>query len=122
MRKSISPRTEQHNQQSSCLPRTAIRLLSTIISNLAAGKSIAIILSDTAVGTQEAADYLNVSRPYVIRLLEKGKLPFSKVGALRRIKVSDLIGYQKKMRATRRKQLNFLARQAQELCLGYSNA
>ena len=113
--------TLQHNQQSLRLPRKAISLLSTIISNMAAGKSMAIILSDTAVGTQEAADYLEVSRPYVVRLLEKGEIPFSKVGSHRRIKVSDLVTYQKKMKTIRRKQLNFLARQAQDLHLGYAN-
>jgi excisionase family DNA binding protein len=113
--------TLQHNQQSLRLPRKAISLLSTIISNMAAGKSMAIIMSDTAVGTQEAADYLDVSRPYVVRLLEKGEIPFSKVGTHRRIKVGDLVSYQKKMKAKRRKQLSFLAQQAQELNLGYSN-
>ena len=82
---------------------------------------MAIILSDTTVGTQEAAGYLDASRPYVVRLLEKGEIPFSKVGTHRRIKVSDLVAYQKKMKATRKKQLNFLAQQAQDLSLGYSN-
>jgi len=113
--------TLQHNHESLQLPRKALTLLSTIISNMAAGKSMAIILADAAVGTQEAADYLDVSRPYVVRLLEKGKIPFSKVGTHRRIKVSDLVAYQKKMKATRKKHLNFLAQQAQELRLGYSN-
>ena len=113
--------TLQHNHESFRLPRKAFILLSTIISNMAAGKSMAIILADAAVGTQEAADYLDVSRPYVVRLLEKGEIPFSKAGTHRRIRVSDLVAYQKKMKATRKKHLNFLARQAQELSLGYSN-
>lgn len=113
--------TLEYNRESLRLPSKAISLLSAIISNMAAGKSMALILSDTTVGTQEAADYLEVSRPYVVRLLEKGEIPFSKVGTHRRIKVSDLVAYQKKMKATRRKQLNFLAKQAQELNLGYSN-
>ncbi|HMI60741.1 MAG TPA: helix-turn-helix domain-containing protein [Puia sp.] len=113
--------TLQDSHESLRLPGKALGLLSTIISNMAAGKSMAIILSDATIGTQEAAGYLEVSRPYVVRLLEKGEIPFSKVGTHRRIKISDLVAYQKKMRATRRKQLNFLARQAQELNLGYSN-
>ena len=113
--------TLQDNHESLRLPRKAIALLSTIISNMAAGKSMAIILADAAVGTQEAADYLDVSRPYVVRLLEKGEIPFSKVGTHRRVKVSDLVAYQKKMKATRKKHLNFLAQQAQDLSLGYSN-
>ena len=113
--------TLQHSNDPLRLPNKAISLLSTIITNMAAGKSMAIILSDTNIGTQEAANYLDVSRPHVVRLLEKGEIPFSKAGTHRRIKVSDLVAYQKKMKATRRKQLNFLAQQAQELGLGYSN-
>jgi excisionase family DNA binding protein len=113
--------TLQHSSEPLRLPSKVISLLSTIISNMAAGKSMAIILSDTTVGTQEAANYLEVSRPHVVRLLEKGEIPFSKVGSHRRIKVSDLVAYQKKMRAIRKKQLNFLAKQAQGLGLGYSN-
>jgi len=67
------------------------------------------IFSNITIGTQEAANYLDLSRPRLVRLLEKGEIPFSKVGAHRLIKVSDLIRYQKKMKVTRRKQLNFLA-------------
>ena len=103
------------------LPRRAVSLLNTILSNMAAGKSMALILSDTSIGTQEAAEFLEVSRPYIVRLLENGEIPFSKVGTHRRIKTSDLVAYQKKMKSTRRKQLNFLTQQAQELNLGYSN-
>jgi excisionase family DNA binding protein len=103
------------------LPSKVLGLLSAIVSNMAAGKSMAIILSDATIGTQEAADYLDVSRPYIVRLLEKGEIPFSKVGTHRRIKVSDVIAYQKKTKVKRRKQLNFLAQQAQDLDMGYSN-
>jgi excisionase family DNA binding protein len=103
------------------LPRKAVNLLNTILSNMAAGKSMALILSDTSIGTQEAAEFLEVSRPYVVRLLENGEIPFSKAGTHRRVKISDLVAYQKKMKSTRRKQLNFLTQQAQELNLGYSN-
>ena len=113
--------TLEHSHETVRLPRKAISLLSTILSNMAAGKSMALISSDATIGTQEAADFLEVSRPYIVRLLEKGEIPFSKVGTHRRIKVSDLVVYQKKMNFTRSKQLNFLAKQAQELNLGYSN-
>lgn len=113
--------TLENNHESLRLPSKAINLLSTIISNMAAGKSMALILSDASVGTQEAADYLEVSRPYLVRLLEKGEIPFSKAGTHRRIRVSDLVTYQKKMKATRKKQLNSLVKQAQEFNLGYSN-
>ena len=118
--KSIEIRLE-HSRETVRVPRKAISLLNAILSNMAAGKSMALILSDTSIGTQEAADFLEVSRPYVVRLLEKGEILFSKAGTHRRIKISDLLAYQKKMKSSRRKQLKFLARQAQELNLGYSN-
>ena len=60
------------------LPRRAVSLLNAILSNMAAGKSMALILSDTTIGTQEAAEFLEVSRPYVVRLLENGEIPFRK--------------------------------------------
>jgi excisionase family DNA binding protein len=113
--------TLQHSKESLRIPSKAIDLLSIIISHMAEGRSMALILADTTIGTQEAADYLEVSRPYVVALLEKGEIPFSKAGTHRRIKVSDLVAYQKKMKVTRKKQLNFLAQQAQDLDLGYSN-
>jgi excisionase family DNA binding protein len=111
----------ENSHETIWLPTKAISLLSKIRSNMAAAKSMALILSDADIGTQEAADFLDMSRPYVVRLLENGEIPFSKVGTHRRIQVSDLLAYQKKMKSTWRKQLNFLARQAQELNLGYSN-
>ena len=91
--------TLQHSHETVRLPKKAVSLLHAILSNMAAGKSMALILSDRAIGTQEAADFLEVSRPYVVRLLEKGKIPFSKVGTHRRIKISDLAAYQKKMKS-----------------------
>ena len=60
------------------LPRRAVSLLNTILSNMAAGKSMALILSDTTIGTQKAAEFLEVSRPYVVRLLENGEILFRK--------------------------------------------
>src|SRR3569833_1778124 len=83
------------------LPSKVLSLLSAIVSNMAAGKSMAKILSDATIGTQEAAEKKNVSRPFIVRLLEKGEIPYSKVGTHRRIKVSDVIAYQKKTKAKR---------------------
>jgi len=88
---------------------------------MATGKSKDSIFSHSTIGTQEAANYLDLSRPHIIRLLEMGEIPYSKAGTHMRIKPIDLVEYQKKMEITRRKQLNFLAKQAQELNLGYSN-
>jgi len=101
------------------IPKKAILLLFDIIRNMADGKSVALILADAEISTQQAADMLHVSRPHVVKLLEEGAIPFKKVGAHRRITIKDLIEYEEKVKENRSKQLDFLARQAQELNLGY---
>lgn len=94
-------------------------MMAEILSGMSVGRSMAVIQTVMEVSTQEAADFLEVSRPHVVRLLEKGDIPFTKAGTHRRIKISDLIAYQKTLKATRKKQLKFLTKQAQELNLDY---
>lgn len=101
------------------IPKKALLLLSVILQNMAEGKSISIIPSDSEISTQQAADMLNVSRPHLIKLLEAGLIPFKKVGSHRRILLQDIITYEKKLNIERDKQLDFLANQAQDLNLGY---
>ena len=72
------------------------------------------------IDAKKAADCLNVSISHLLRLLDKGENPFTRVGNRRGIKMSDLKDYQKRMKSIRQKQLNFLCKQAQELSLGYS--
>jgi excisionase family DNA binding protein len=101
------------------IPRKALTLLFEILSNMAQGKSITLIPSDTEVSTQQAADMLKVSRPHLVKLLEEGAIPFKKVGTHRRIELKDLITYERKFKENRNEKLDFLAKQAQELNLGY---
>jgi excisionase family DNA binding protein len=86
---------------------------------MAEGKSLTLIPSDSEVSTQQAADILNVSRPHLVKLLEKGYIPFKKVGSHRRIELKDIVTYEEKQKKNRKDQLDFLSRQAQELNLGY---
>ncbi len=67
--------------------------------------------------TQDVADYLNVSRPYVVKLIESGKLPARLVGTRRRVSFADLIKFDQEDRKTRRAALDELARIDQELKL-----
>lgn len=67
-----------------------------------------------ALTTQEAANILDVSRPYLIKLLEAGKIPFVRVGQHRRIRVNDLANYQKEREIEQEKSLHALARLSQE--------
>ena len=101
------------------LPQAALRLLQTILAQMAEGNSITIIPNHAELTTQQAADFLSVSRPYLIGLLEKGEVPFRKVGTHRRILFSDLTAYQKEAKEAQRYALDELTAQAQELGMGY---
>ncbi len=101
------------------IPKKAFHLLVEILNNMAEGKSITLIPSDTEISTQQAADMLNVSRPHIVKLLESRIIPFKKVGTHRRIELKHLLDYEKKLKENRKQQLDFLEKQAQELNLGY---
>ena len=99
--------------------KKALNLLAVIIQNMAEGKTISIIPSHSELSTQQAADMLHVSRPYFIKLLEMGKIPFLKVGSHRRVLLKDVKAYEAQLAKEREIQLDFLAEQAQHLNLGY---
>jgi len=101
------------------VPERALFLLEEILENMAAGKTITLIPSDSELSTQQAAEMLQVSRPHLVKLLEEGEIPFKKVGSHRRIRLDDLTAYSTRLKKTRSEKLAFLAKQAQELNLGY---
>jgi len=86
---------------------------------IANGNAVTLIPIHAELTTQEAANLLNVSRPYLIQLLEKGKIRFRKVGRHRRILFADILKYQEKSDDKSRKAREALIKQAQELDLGY---
>lgn len=101
------------------LPTAAVRLLVDILAELAEGNAVKVIPIHAEVTTQEAADVLNVSRPHVVKLLETGELPFHKTGKHRRIRFADLMDYKAKRDARSEAAMAELARQAQDLGMGY---
>ncbi len=101
------------------LPPKVLRLFADVLGSLAQGKAIAVMPKELDVTTQEAAMFLNVSRPYLVRLLEEGKIPFHKVGTHRRIRFEDVVQYKEDRQRISKDALQKLADQAQELGMGY---
>lgn len=101
------------------LPPSAVKLVFAILSEMSEGNSLTLIPSHAHLTTQEAADMLNVSRPYFVKLLEEGKIPFEKVGTRRRVLASDVMAFMDKSSKERQKALQELVDQAQALNMGY---
>lgn len=101
------------------LPPKVLRLLADMLGELAQGKAVAIMPKELEVTTQQAAMFLNVSRPYLVRLLEEGKIAYHKVGTHRRIRYADVVRYKEDRQKISQDALQRLADQAQELNMGY---
>jgi excisionase family DNA binding protein len=86
---------------------------------MAQGKAVALLPCAIELSTEQAAEILNVSRPFVAKLVDEGKLPARKVGRNRRIRLEDLMAYKKRDDAAREKALAELAALSQELDMGY---
>ena len=84
--------------------------LMEVLRHIGSGDAVTLIPINKMLTTQQAADVLNVSRPYFIRLLEEGKLPFTKVGRHRRIKAQDLFQYKDERSEKRAESLSDLAK------------
>lgn len=101
------------------LPASAVELLLNILDEMSAGHAITLFPIHAELTTQEAADVLNVSRPFLVNLLEEQNIPYRKVGTHRRIRFADLMRYKQQIDADRRTALDQLALEAQDLNMGY---
>lgn len=110
---------QELQEETLVLPTSAARLLAQILTAMAEGDQIAVTQIQRELTTQQAADLLNVSRPFLVQLLETGEIPFHKVGAHRRVVYEDVVRYKDEIRARRRRALQELTAQAQELDMGY---
>ena len=101
------------------LPPFAARLLLEALTALAEGHAVTVVPVPAELTTQEAADILNVSRPYLIKLLDERKLPHRRVGNRRKVLLEDVLRFKRRDDQTRLGVLDELTREAQALGLEY---
>jgi len=110
---------EGKEKESVVIPAAAARLFKAILTQMSEGHTVTILPRQVELTTQQAAELLNVSRPFLIGLLDGGKIPCRKVGTHRRVLAKDVLDYKRAIDADRNRALNELARQAQDLNMGY---
>ena len=101
------------------LPPKVLRFMANMLRSMAEKKPIFLVPQGHLLTTVEAAHFLNVSRPFVTKLLKNKKIRFTMVGSHRRIAYEDLLEYKTKMRYEQEVAMQEMADQAQELKLGY---
>lgn len=101
------------------VPSDALRLLVEVLAQIANGNAVTVAPVHAELTTQQAADLLNVSRPFLVKLLEEEKIPHRRVGNRRRVMLSHLITYQQIDHAERATAADRLTAEAQRLGLDY---
>ena len=101
------------------LPLSARRLLARLLDEMGHGHAVTLVPVHAELTTQEAADMLNVSRPHMVKLLERGELSHRRVGTHRRVRLADLQAYAARLKAQHDEAMQSLADDAPELGLGY---
>lgn len=97
------------------LPPAAIRVVAKMLEMLGERKPLVVVPRDHQLTTQDAANMLNVSRPFVVKEIEEGRLPYHMVGSHRRIAYLDLVKYREKMKSSREKALQDLAQRHSDI-------
>jgi excisionase family DNA binding protein len=99
------------------VPRSAVELLARILDYMSRGEGVAIVPSHAELTTQQAADLLNVSRPFLIGLLDTEEIEYRRVGKHRRIKAESLMAHKRKDDLRRREAADDLTALGQDMGL-----
>lgn len=104
----------EETQEKIKVPLMALKMLAHILKVTGEGQPISIVPVAAEITTQAAAEMIGCSRPHLVKLLEEGEIPFTKVGKHRRIKYEDLMAYKKKMKEKQRNLLIELMKSDEE--------
>ena len=104
-------------QETLVVPRGAVELLARVLAHMAAGRGVSVVPAHAELTTQQAAELLNVSRPFLIGLLDAGEIEYRKVGKHRRVKAASLMAYLADDDQQRREAADELTRLSQEMGL-----
>jgi len=107
--------TVEEDGETVTVPRAAVDLLVGVLANMAAGQAVSLVPAHAELTTQQAADLMNVSRPFVVRLLKAGNIEYRFVGTHRRIKAASLMDYMRRDDAQRRKAADELTALTQDM-------
>ncbi len=101
------------------VPAVAFRFFIDVLAELANGNAVTVAPVHAELTSQQAADLLNVSRPYLIKLLDGEQIPYRRVGNRRKILLTHLLEYKKHDEARRREVANKLTQEAEDIGLDY---
>jgi excisionase family DNA binding protein len=97
------------------LPPAVSRLVLDLLLSIGKGEAVTLVPFGGELSTQQAADLLNVSRPFLVKLLESNTIPHHKVGSHRRIRAEDVLAFKRRRDGKRSEALGRLARLGQEI-------
>jgi excisionase family DNA binding protein len=101
------------------LPKEVVKMMVDLLSTMAEGQAVTLIPFHAELTTQQAADFLGVSRPFIIKQLEEGNIPYHMVGSHRRVRFADIREYQVLQQRASTRALDELASLGQEIGSGY---